>query len=162
MKPQTRLVPAVVLTALLLPAQMSAQAQTPATALPAAWTGARLATATYVILDPQMVGPNLLGGSDQASVLDAMRRDSGNALKRRYPGATISTDATNAGAIRVTPVLNTPSALLPWLKLTARLDLTLPEGDRVSVGQEFTLWDVYQHRAEAANFVYDQLAQRLP
>ncbi|QFP78295.1 hypothetical protein DAAJ005_08250 [Deinococcus sp. AJ005] len=115
-----------------------------------------------MILNPQMVGPNLLGGSDQASVLDAMRRDSGNALKRRYPGATISTDAISAGAIHVTPVLNTPSALLPWLKLTARLDLTLPEGDRVSVGQEFTLWDVYQHRAEAANYVYDQLAQRLP
>ncbi|WP_415789441.1 hypothetical protein [Deinococcus saxicola] len=144
-------------TALLL----TAQAQ-PSAALPAAWTGARLATATYVILDPQMVGPNLLGGSDQTSVLDAMRRDSGNALKRRYPGATISTDAATAGAIRVIPVLNTPSALLPWLKLTARLDLTLPEGGKVSLAQEFTLWDVYQHRAEAANFVYDQLALRLP
>lgn len=158
MKPKTLVAPAALLAATLL----TAQAQTPATALPAAWTGARLSTATYVILDPQMVGPNLLGGSDQASVLDAMRRDSGNALKRRYPGAKISTDATTAGAIRVTPVLNTPSALLPWLKLTARLDLTLPEGEKVSVGQEFTLWDVYQHRAEAANFVYDQLAQRLP
>lgn len=157
MKLQTVLAPAALFTALLV----LAQAQT-APALPAAWNSARLATATYVILTPQMVGPNLLGGSDQASVLDAMRRDSGNALKRRYPGATISTDAATAGAIRVTPVLNTPTALLPWLKLTARLDLALPEGDKVSVGQEFTLWDVYQYRAEAANFVYDQLAQRLP
>ncbi|MFK7604040.1 hypothetical protein ACI3L1_17715 [Deinococcus sp. SM5_A1] len=158
MNPRTLSLAAALLTPLLL----TAQAQTPAAALPAAWTGARLATATYVILDPQMVGPNLLGGSDQTSVLDAMRRDSGNALKRRYPGATISTDTATAGAIRVIPVLNTPSALLPWLKLTARLDLTLPEGGKVSLAQEFTLWDVYQHRAEAANFVYNQLALRLP
>ncbi len=109
-----------------------------------------------------MVGPNLLGGSDQASVLAAMRRDAGGALKRRYPGATISRDLASPQAIRVTPVLQTPSALLPWLKLTARLDFALPEGERVSVGQEFNLWSVYQHQAEAANFVYDQLTQRLP
>ncbi|CAM3673493.1 hypothetical protein [Deinococcus frigens] len=162
MKPQTTLAPAALLTTLLLAAQAQTSAQTAATALPAPWTTARLATATYVILDPQMTGPSLIGGSDQSSVLAAMRRDSGGALKRRYPGATISADAANPQAIRVTPVLKTPSALLPWLKLTARLDFALPEGERISVGQDFTLWDVYQHRAEAANFVYDQLAQRLP
>lgn len=154
MKSITALVPAFVLGSLAV-----AAAQTP---VPANWTNARLSTATYVILDPQMLGPSLLGGGDQTSVLDAMRRDSGNALKRRYPGAAISEDAGNPQAIRVTPVLVTPSALLPWLKLTARLEFALPEGNRVIVGQDFGLLTVWQHQSEAANFVYDQLAQRLP
>ncbi|WP_188969148.1 hypothetical protein [Deinococcus aerolatus] len=157
MIPRPLLASAALLTTLLV----SAQAQNPAP-LPADWTSARLSTATYVILDPQMTGPNLLGGSDQGSVLAAMRRDSAGALKRRYPGATISLDAASPQAIRVTPVLQTPSALLPWLKLTARLDFTLPGGERVSVAQDFGLLSVWQHQAEAANFVYDQLAQRLP
>ncbi|MBB6017486.1 hypothetical protein [Deinococcus radiopugnans] len=148
--------------ALLSPLVLSAHAQTPAAPLPTDWSSARLSSATYVILDPQLVGPNLLGGSDQTSVLAAMRRDAGGALKRRYPGATISRDAASPQAIRVTPVLQTPGALLPWLKLTARLDFALPGGERVSVGQEFSLWSVYQHQSEAANFVYDQLALRLP
>ena len=163
MASRTLLTPAALLTTLMV----SAQAQTPATHAPAgplstAWNKARLSTATFVILDPQMVGPNLLGGSDQTSVLAAMRRDAAGALKRRYPGATIGKDMASPQAIRVTPVLQTPGALLPWLKLTARLDFALPEGERISVEQEFTLWSVYQHQAEAANFVYDQLAQRLP
>lgn len=158
MIPRSLLAPAALLTTLLV----SAQAQNPAQPLPAAWTSARLSTATYVILDPQMTGPSLLGGSDQGSVLAAMRRDSAGALKRRYPGATISRDAASPQAIRVTPVLQTPSALLPWLKLTARLDFALPGGEQVSVAQEFGLLSVWQHQAEAANFVYDQLAQRLP
>ncbi|MFC6667077.1 hypothetical protein ACFP9V_18305 [Deinococcus radiopugnans] len=120
--------------ALLSPLVLSAHAQTPAAPLPTDWSSARLSSATYVILDPQLVGPNLLGGSDQTSVLAAMRRDAGGALKRRYPGATISRDAASPQAIRVTPVLQTPGALLPWLKLTARLDFALP-------GESGSAWD---------------------
>lgn len=150
--------------ALLATALPCAQAQAPAGPFPAAWNSAGLSTATFVILEPQLVGPNLLGGSDQGSVLAAMRRDSAGALKRRYPRATVvlTQDAARAQAIRVTPVLKTPGALLPWLKLTARLDFALPGGEQVSVAQDFGLLTVWQHQAEAANFVYDQLAQRLP
>lgn len=164
MPSRTLLTPAVLLppAALLTAALTVAHAQPSAGPLPAAWNGDRLSTATYVILPPQIQGPSLLDGGEQASVLTAMRRDAGRALKRRYPGATISTDAASPQAIRVTPLLQTPRALLPWLKLTARLDFALPGGERVSVGQDFTLWSVYQHQAEAANFVYDQLARRLP
>lgn len=158
MKSKAAFIPVFLLSSLLI----TAQAQTPA-AVPTTWNNARLANATYVILAPQMLGnPNLVGDSDRGSILDAMRRDSGNALKRHYPTATIGNDLNNTQAIRVTPVMVTPSSLLPWLTLTARLDFALPEGDRVTLTQDFGMWTVWQHQAEAANYVYDQLAQRLP
>lgn len=156
---KTALLPLLLLSGALA----QTEAQTPQPTLSANWNSARLSSATYVILDPQMLGnPNLVSDSDRGSVLDAMRRDSAGALKRRYPGATISRDLNDAQAIRVTPILVTPGSLLPWLKLTARLDFALPEGNRVTVVQDFGMWTVWQHQAEAANYVYDQLALRLP
>ncbi|WP_229752813.1 hypothetical protein [Deinococcus aerophilus] len=131
---------------------------------PTDWTGQRLSTATYVILDPQMQGnPDLLGGAQRQGILDAMRRDSARALKRRYPGATIAVAGTTAhDSIRVTPVLITPGALLPWLKLTAQLEFALPGGQRVVLGEQFGLLVLWQKQADAANYLYDQLARKLP
>jgi hypothetical protein len=131
---------------------------------PAGWTGERLSTATYVILDPQMQGhPDLLGSAQRQGILDAMRRDSARALKRRYPGATIAAaGATVPDGIRVTPVLITPGALLPWLKLTAQLEFALPGGQRVVLGEQFGLLVLWQKQADAANYLYDRLARKLP
>lgn len=131
--------------------------------LPAAWTKERLSTATYVILEPQMQGnPNLLNPTQREGILRAMKNDSGAAIKRRYPQAVIAAAGGAATAIQVRPVLVTPGALVPWAKLTARLEFTLPEGQNVVLVDQFGLLVLWQHQHDAANYLYDQLAQRLP
>lgn len=134
----------------------------------ATWSADRLSRAQYVILAPRIEGdPKILKGEQWAGILGAMRRDSGGAIKRRYPGATILTGESDpgggaAGAIRVTPVLVAPSALVPWAKVSARLDFDLPAGGRVSLNDSFGLLTLWQQQGEAANYVYDALARRLP
>ncbi|MFC4639530.1 hypothetical protein [Deinococcus hohokamensis] len=131
--------------------------------VPSSWNAQRLSAATYLILDPEIQGnPNLITGEQRAGVLRAMRKDSGDAIKRRYPKATITTDASAPNVIRVSPALVAPSALLPWSKLTARLTFALPEGPKVVMNEQHTLLTVWQHQADAANFVFDRLAQKLP
>ncbi|MFC4427517.1 hypothetical protein [Deinococcus navajonensis] len=148
------------LTILALTVAVSASAQQN---VPASWNAQRLSAATYVILDPEIQGnPNLITGEQRAGVLRAMRKDSGDAIKRRYPNATITTDASAPNVIRVSPVLVAPAALLPWSKLTARLTFALPEGSRVVMNEQHTLLTVWQHQTDAANFVFDRLAQKLP
>ncbi|WP_264774585.1 hypothetical protein [Deinococcus aetherius] len=128
-----------------------------------AWNARTLGTATYVILDPRIEGnPNILNPEQRAGILGAMQRDSGSAIKRRYPGATVAADSGTPGAIRVTPVLVAPGALVPWAKLNARLDFDLPGGERVSLNETFGLLTLWQYQAEAANYVYGELAKRLP
>ncbi|WP_102125011.1 hypothetical protein [Deinococcus planocerae] len=128
-----------------------------------AWNAARLSTATYVILDPRIEGnPNVLNPEQRAGILGAMRRDTGGAIKRRYPGATVAADPATPGAVRVTPVLVAPGALVPWAKLSARLDFDLPGGERVSLNDSFGLLVLWQYQAEAANYVYGELVKRLP
>ncbi len=105
---------------------------------------------------------SLLGGSDMAAVMAAMSRDSAGALKRHYPGARFSADATTPGVIRVIPQMLAPSALVPWANIGARWTFQSQDAPDLVLQQEFSLWTVYLHRAEAANFVFDQLAQRLP
>ncbi|WP_027461301.1 hypothetical protein [Deinococcus murrayi] len=146
------------LTALLAAPLAPARAQAAT-----AWSAQSLATARFVILPPQIQGnPNLISAEQQAALLAAMSRDSAGALKRRYPGASIVADARAPGVIKVSPVLVAPNALVPWAKLTARLDFELPEGQRVTVQDHFGLLTLWQQQHEAANFVYDQLVRRLP
>ncbi|WP_161881607.1 hypothetical protein [Deinococcus alpinitundrae] len=123
----------------------------------------RLQTATYIILPPVVQGnASLIGGSDMQSVLGAMSRDSQGALHRRYPGAHFTTDASMPGVVRVTPQMQAPSALVPWANIGARWVFQAQGAPDLVLQQNFSLWTVYLHRAEAANFVFDQLAQRLP
>ncbi|ALW89524.1 hypothetical protein GCM10008956_16580 [Deinococcus arenae] len=122
----------------------------------------RMATATYVILDPVIEGnQNLVNADQRRSILEAMKRDSGGALKRRYPQATIAAGPT-ANAIQVRPVFVAPSALVPWNKLGARLELQMPEGQKYSVSDSFGISVLLRYRAEFVNYMYDQLATRLP
>ncbi|ADY26012.1 conserved hypothetical protein, precursor [Deinococcus proteolyticus MRP] len=148
---------------------LSAVALATLSVLPAAhaqgnsWGGVNPATATYVILSPQVNGNrSLVSAGDYQTVVKALANDSAGAIKRRYPGATIATDPNTAGAIQVTPILTAPSALLPWAKFSAALSLKLPSGRTVNVRQNFGVLEVYNHRADAANYIFDQLAKQLP
>ncbi|GHF97930.1 hypothetical protein GCM10017783_07290 [Deinococcus piscis] len=127
------------------------------------WGGINPATATYVILSPQISGNrSLVSAGDYQTVVKALATDSAGAIKRRYPKATIATDPATPGAIRVTPSLTAPGALLPWAKFSAGLSLKLPSGQVVNVQQNFGVLEVYNHRANAANYIFDQLAKQLP
>lgn len=134
-----------------------------AQSVPVNWNGSSLSSATYVILDPQIQGnPNAVSAQQRQGVLEAMKRDSAGAIKRRYPNAVIATDPATPGAVQVRPVLVTPSVLAPWNKLTAQLEFRLPAGNNVIVKQDFGVLTLWQKQAEAANYMYDVLAQRLP
>jgi hypothetical protein len=142
--------------ALLLSGAAAAQ---PATG---AWNAQRLSNATYVILDPVIEGnQNLVSAEQRQSILAAMRRDSGGALKRRYPQATI-TATPSANAIQVRPVFVAPNALVPWNKLGARMEFQAPGGQRMTVSDTFGISVLLRYRAEFVNYMYDQLATRLP
>lgn len=160
LKPTLTKSPLAFLAAVTLGVALTAGAQQ---GLPVNWTAQRLSTATYVILAPEIRGnPNLISPEQRAGVLRAMRKDSGDAIKRHYPGATITTDTSAQNVIRVSPALVAPGVLLPWAKLTARLTFALPEGSRVVVNEQHALLTVWQHQTDAANFVFDRLAQQLP
>ncbi|GMA15021.1 hypothetical protein E5F05_11975 [Deinococcus metallilatus] len=150
------------LSASALPALAQAAAAPPAP-LGNAWSAAALAGAKYVILDPRIEGnPNIVNDEQRAGILTAMKRDSAGAIKRHYPNATIVTDAQTPGVVKVTPVLVTPNALLPWAKLTARLDFDLGSGQRVILNDQFGLLTLWQYQAEAANYLYGELVKKLP
>lgn len=150
-------------TPLALSAAVATLALLPAANAQNNWGSVNPATATYVIVNPQVNGNRtLVSGGDYQTVLRAMSTDSAGAIKRRYPGATIATDANTPGAIKVTPVLNAPGALLPWAKFSAALSLKLPSGQVINVRQNFGVLEVYQHRYNAANYIFDQLAGQLP
>ncbi|WP_230289848.1 hypothetical protein [Deinococcus sp. 14RED07] len=133
-----------------------------AQSVPVNW-GSSLSSATYVILDPQIQGnPNAVSVQQRQGVLEAMKRDSAGAIKRRYPNAVIATDSATPGAVQVRPVLVTPSVLAPWNKLTAQLEFRMPAGNNVILKQDFGVLTLWQKQSEAANYMYDVLAQRLP
>lgn len=134
-----------------------------AQSVPVNWNGSSLSSATYVILDPQIQGnPNAVSAQQRQGVLEAMKRDSAGAIKRRYPNAVIATDSATPGAVQVRPVLVTPSVLAPWNKLTAQLEFRMPAGNNVILKQDFGVLTLWQKQSEAANYMYDVLAQRLP
>lgn len=133
-----------------------------AQSVPVNW-GSSLSSATYVILDPQIQGnPNAVSAQQRQGVLEAMKRDSAGAIKRRYPKAVIATDPATPGAVQVRPVLVTPSVLAPWNKLTAQLEFRMPAGNNMILKQDFGVLTLWQKQSEAANYMYDVLAQRLP
>ena len=144
-------------TALLAPLLLgSASAQAPSP------SAGQLRAATYVILDPVIEGnQNLVSAEQRQSILAAMRRDSAGALKRRYPQATIAA-APSANAIQVRPVFVAPKALVPWNKLGARLEFQLPQGQKYVLSDTFGISVLLRYRAEFVNYMYDQLAARLP
>jgi hypothetical protein len=151
------------LNAAALAALLATPAQAGAPTPTATWSAETLSRAQYLILDPRIEGnPGVVNDEQRAGILSAMRRDSGEAIRRRYPQATIVTGAEMPGAIRVTPVLVAPGTLVPWAKLSARLDFDLPDGGRVSLNDTFGLLILWQHQAEAATYVYGELAKRLP
>lgn len=155
--------PFLVLTAATLVATATAQAtvQTPAT--PASWNNATLSQATYVVLDGKVEGnPNLVSKAEMDNILASLKRDSAGAIKRRYPNAVIATDLNTPGAIKVTPTLVTPNALVPWASLSAKLDLDLPEGSHVTLVNNFSVLTLWQKGYDAANYAYDQLALKMP
>lgn len=165
------------LTALLLGAPALAQAPTPAPVTPAAatpapvlpapaqpvtWSAASLAQASYAVQEPVWQGnTNLVSAEQRSGILRALKNDAAGALKRRYPAATIVAAGT-PGAIKVTPVLTAPQALVPWAKLSLNLNFELPSGAAQNVGESFGLLTLWQQGPEAANFAYDQMVKRLP
>lgn len=124
----------------------------------------RLQGATYVIMPPQVLGnTNLVNGDQLKEIIGAMSRDSAGALKRRYTGAQFGQDANAAGVIRVTPVMVAPNALVPWATIQGQLILQdSTTGQQLVSKGSYGLLAVYNHRADAANFVFDQLVQQLP
>ncbi|WP_309572259.1 hypothetical protein [Deinococcus sp.] len=116
-----------------------------------------------MILNPQIQGnPALISDSQQQGVLRAMRKDSGDALKRHYPQATVVWGTPGPAIIRVTPILNAPSALQPSSKLSVSLTFDLPEGSRVVMVESFGLVTLWRRGSEAANYAFDRVAHRLP
>lgn len=151
--------------ALSLPAAPALAAAPPAAqATSPAARAERLSRATYVILAPEVQGnKSLISGDQFSSLIVALRNDSGAAIKRRYPGAAIVTDPNTPGAVRVTPVLFAPSALVPWATMGAQLRLDFPEGGRLVVnGDRLSVLSVYGHASDAANFLFDGVARKLP
>lgn len=129
---------------------------------PASWTNAQLAPATYYVKDAVVKGNTSLVNAEQMqTILSAMKRDTQGALKRRYPQATITTDANTPGAISVQPTLNAPANLLPWSKLSVQYDLNLPDG-QVTLLDSFSVMELYSHRQEAMNYAADRLTAKLP
>lgn len=152
------------LARLLLPAALLgaafAQSAQPA---PDGWTRQALSQATYVILPPQIRGNQALISPEQrVGVLRAMRKDSGDALRRRYPAGRITQDEASPGAIRVTPILTSPAALVPWAKLSVSLTFDLPGGGQMVMNQPFGLITLWQQGPNAANYAFDQIVRRLP
>lgn len=126
------------------------------------WTASSLTAASYAIQEPVWEGSTSLVSAEQRQgIVDALKRDSAGAIKRRYPNAQIVA-STTPGAIKVTPGLVAPTALVPWAKLTARLSFELPSGQKMQLEEAFGLLNLWQKGAEAANFAFDQLAKRLP
>jgi hypothetical protein len=126
------------------------------------WTQASLQGATFVVLAPTLDGRvALLSPDQQKSVLEAMQRDVQAAVLKKYPAATFVTDAATPGIITLHPVLTVPDALLPWSNFQARIELS-QSGQNAVIKDTFGVFEVYQHQADAANYVFGKLAQKLP
>ena len=126
------------------------------------WTRAGLQAATYVVLAPSLEGnPAALSADQQKSVLSAMQRDLQGAMLRKYPAAKFVTDVSTPGAISLRPVLVVPASLLPWNSFQARVELSRSGGSAV-VKDNFGVLEVYNHQSDAANYLFDRLASKLP
>ncbi|PNY83083.1 hypothetical protein CVO96_14325 [Deinococcus koreensis] len=116
-----------------------------------------------MILPPQIQGNQALISPEQRQgVLRAMHKDSGDALRRRYPEITLTQDQAASGAIRVTPILTSPAALVPWAKLNVSLTFDLPGGGQMVMRETTSLLTLVRQGPNAANYAFDQIARRLP
>ncbi len=124
------------------------------------WTQASLKAATYVVLPPTLDGNlGLLSPDQQTSVLAAMGRDLQGAMLRKYPAARFVTDAATPGVIALHPVLTVPGSFFGSFQ--AKLELS-QKGSNAVVQSTFGVLEVYAHQADAANYVFDRLAVKLP
>lgn len=156
-------IPGVAKSCFIVPPQPAAQpAPQPQPAQPL--NRDRLQGATYVIMPPVVQGNTGLVNADQLKeIIGAMSRDSANALKRRYAAAQFTQDVNAPNVIRVTPIMVAPNALVPWATLQGQLILQdSATGQQLVSKGSYGLLTVYNHRADAANFVFDQLTQQLP
>ncbi|MGY2895149.1 hypothetical protein [Deinococcus sp. UYEF24] len=154
--------PATTAPAATTPAATPPAAPAQTAVQPSAWTNASLNAATYVVLAPSLEGnPGALSADQQKSVLVAMQHDLQGAVLRKYPTAKFVTDASTPGAITLRPVLTVPGSLLPWNSFQARVELSQNGGNAV-VQDNFGVLEVYQHQADAANYLFDRLISKLP
>jgi hypothetical protein len=129
----------------------------------AATSRERLQAAVYVVLPGVIQGnANLISKDQQVAMVAAIAHDSVNALKRRYPGAQIVSDANTPGAIKLIPVLVAPGALVPWASVGAQWTLKVPGQPDLTVKQNFNLFEAYSHKNETFNYMYDKVAGQLP
>lgn len=134
-----------------------------ALAQPAQWNTAQMGNASYLILEPRIEGnANVISAEQRAGVLSAMKRDLAGAIKRRYPNAQIVTDAQTPNVIKAAPILTAPDSLMPWSTLNARVDFEFTDGQKVQLGQNFSVLTLWQHSYDAANYLFDQLVTKLP
>lgn len=130
--------------------------------VPVSWNNSTLSTATYVVLDAKVIGNTALVSQEQMNgILAAIKRDSAGAIQRKYPNAKIATDPSTPGAIKVQPTFTTPSALVPWAKMSLRYDLTLSDGT-VALNDTFSVMEVYRHSWNAMNYVGDRMISKMP
>lgn len=145
--------------------QPAAVAATPAPASvlqPGAWTNASLNAATFVVLAASMDGePDTFSADQQRILLTAMQHDLQGAVTRKYPAAKFVTDPNTPGAIVMHPVLTVPVALVPWNSFQARVEIRQNGGNAV-LKDTFGVLELYQHQADAANYVFDKLVAKLP
>lgn len=138
----------------------TAGTQTPATQ--PAWTRASLQAATYMVLAPSLEGhPEALKPDQQKSVLTAMQHDLQGAVTRKYPNAKFVTDANTPGVIKLRPVLVVPATLGFFDRFQARVEFAQSGGNAV-VQDNFGVFDVFTHGANAANYLFDKLVGKLP
>ena len=124
------------------------------------WTHTSLQAATYVVLPPTLNGNlGLLSPDQQKSVLAAMGRDLQGAMLRKYPAAHFVTDVATPGVIALHPVLTVPGSFFGSFQ--AKLELSR-SGSNAVVQSTFGVLEVYAHQADAANYVFDRLAVKLP
>lgn len=155
-----------VLALLTLPVslvQAAAPQSTSASAQAAAgWTQANLQSGTYVVLPPTIEGNvNLLGADQKQMVVTALQHDLQGAIQRKYPNAKFVTDPATPGVITLRPSATMPGALVPWESFQVRVDLKRAQNSAV-LQDRFGVWDVYTHRADAFNYIYDKLVAKLP
>jgi hypothetical protein len=167
--------PATVLAQSATPAQPVQPAQatqptpvapqtTPAqtTIQPSSWTHADLQAATYVVLAPSLEGtPGTLSADQQKIVLVAMKHDLQGAVLRKYPTARFVTDASTPGVITLRPVVTVPGSLWPWNNFQARVEMG-QNGGKAVVQDNFGVLEVYNHQADAVNYLFDRLVGKLP
>jgi len=128
-----------------------------------AWSPAVLAGASYVILPPRIEGNSkVLNAQQRQVILKSMRQDLAQAIKRRYPRATVVAEAGSGEAVKVTPVVEAPRALLPWTKLMVRLVFELRNGEHVVLKNQFNLLTLWRQQDNAARYVYDKMVKDLP